>query len=142
MELQYLTVAQAAKMIGVHIQAIYKGIYRKKLKHVKQKILTEDGTYKWQMFTTKQWLKEWEEIKQNRNYLRQNGKLVFQPKEGKYSASQAQEMLGFSRNQFNYYRISGQLKAVKVGYYYMYEREDIEALKQKLEEKAKILKTG
>lgn len=139
---ELISVQQAAKYFGVQMQSIYKAIYRKKLKIVKQMEMDTRGYIRPRTYTTRKWLDEYKVTQNQKTHIRQNGKLVFRPDQGTFSSSQAEKYLGLTKNQLSHYRITGKIKFVKVGYYYRYEKEDLDLLRQSIEEKEQLLKTG
>jgi hypothetical protein len=139
---KYLSVKEAAEYMGCGLQNIYKALNRKKLKFVKMDVPHQPGHRAQHIFTTAEWLEEWKAIMHDKNTMRWNGRPMFKPENGMYSASQAQEILGWSKNKLAYYRIKGDIKCARKGYYYIYDALDVEALRQKVETKALLLKTG
>lgn len=139
---KYLNVRQASQYMKCGIQNIYKAMLRKKLKHVKMSVDHQPGQRSKHIFTTVEWLEEWKAIMHDKDTMRWNGKPMFKPEEGMYSANQVHELLGWSKNKLAYYRIKGDIKCAKKGYYYVYDAQDVEALRQKVEKKALLIKTG
>jgi hypothetical protein len=141
-ENDYLTVQEAAVFMGVCTQCVYKAIYRKKLEFKKIKVLLDNGFMKWRTYTTKCWIANYKAIMHDKDTMRWNGRPMFIPKEGKLSTHQAYEYLGMTKNMLAHYTRTGQLKYTRKGYYYVYDVEDLDALRESIEEKAKLLKTG
>lgn len=138
----YLTVQEAAIFMGIVPQCVYKAIYRKKLQFLKIKVLLDNGKTRWRMFTTKNWIANYRAIMHDKNTMRWNGRPMFMPKDGKLSTRQAYEYLGMTKNMLAHYTREGKLKYMRKGYYYVYDVEDLDALRESIEEKAKLLKTG
>ena len=65
--------------------------------------------------------------------MRFNGKPMFDLNAGMMSSGQAARYLGWSRNKFSYYVITGKIKYTKRGYYKIFTKDDVDSLRETVE---------
>lgn len=133
--MNFITVKEASIYNKSRAQAIYVAIRRGALKsrrltidrQISHKIVRE-----YQIFTTKEWVDEWDSQKQKKEFNRKNGKPMFDVKEGEMNSRQAQEYLGLTKNSFFHYVYSGKIKYIRKGSYYVFDVKDLDLLKKHL----------
>lgn len=84
--------------------------------------------------TTREWVEEWRETINDKDFQRFNGKIMYDPAKGEMSTRQARELLGWTKNKFMYYLQNGHIKYINKGFYYVLHKEDVLAFRDKMQQ--------
>ena len=124
------TVTEAAKLLGVTIQAVYQAIRRKALQAKKR-----DGV----LYTTDDWIGHYlQNLHSKQLHACYNGAKTFSEKNGEYSAKYVAKKFGMTEFQVYFNIRQGKIRAYKKGMYWIIPIEEMENVAQVAEELRKI----
>jgi hypothetical protein len=140
--MKFISIKEAAEYHSCTRVVIYNAIKRGKLQYKKVALHDYQGPYpkrKWFMYTSEEWLKEWQEKIKDKQFQIYNGKLMYRKDEGDMSSTDVRKYLGISNSGLFYHVNNGNIKYTKRGFYYIFKKEDVDLLsKHLIEVKQKI----
>ena len=127
---EYLTIAEAAKLMNIGAMAIQSAISKKRLKAIKSGQAT---TSKW-LIKPKD-LEEYQKTKYTRKHSFFEGELLYDKNKGEFSIKEAAELLNVSVNRVYYSIRAEKIKSLKKGLHSVIHIDDLKAYQNNQEAK-------
>ena len=123
--MDYITIAQAAKSMGVSYYALWCATQRRSLQAVKiNKVL----------HTTEGWLTEYRKNSRNKEIVsRFNGRKTFDPRYDEFSTKKVAKLLGIKKQRVYWLIYTGQLKTIRKGSYHVITQDSLNSYLNKTE---------
>jgi hypothetical protein len=133
---KHLRVKQVAGMLEIDPVVVWKAMRLGRLKYIMAMTVArrhplQSGFIR---VTTQAWVDEWRATINDKNFQTYNGKQMYDRRKGEMSSRDVRDLFGWTKNRFMYYVLKGDLKYIRRGYYYVFNKTDVEEFYKKIQE--------